>query len=107
MPSSVTTVKISITSTSTPYNFGTGTTATSTSNTTPANKGLLATFQNQGAATITVGGSDVVTVGGITIAANGTYQVIGGSPSSVQLNDWFVSSTSSAAVALVQLVKYV
>ena len=107
MASSITTVKIAITSTSTPYSFGTGTTSTSTTNTTPANNGMIATFQNQGAATITIGGSDILTAGGVTLAANGTYQLVGSSPSNIQLNDWFVISTSSAAVAVVQILKKV
>jgi len=119
MPSSLTTYRVVTLSTSTPYNFVTGTTATNTGVPLAANKGVEVTFQNQstGATNIYVGGSDLTIsvgatsttgVGGIVISQNGAYTVGKRSnASAIQMQDWFVISTSSNAICVAQLSKAV
>lgn len=104
--------------TSTPYNFVSGTTATSTS-TDSGDKGVEVTFQNQstGATNVWIGGSTMaisigttstVGAGGIMISQNGTYSVgHRHAPTAIQMNDWYVASTSSNAICAAHLVKAV
>lgn len=105
-------------STSTPYNFVSGTTATSTS-ASPDDKGVEVTFQNQstGATNVWIGGSTMAIsigststtgAGGIMVSQNGSYSIgHRHAPSAVQMNDFYVASTSSNAVCVAMLVKAV
>lgn len=119
MASSITTYRIVTLTTSTPYNFVTGTTATSTGNAVPANKGVTINFQNQstGATDVYVGGSDLTIsigatsttgVGGIKLSQNGSYSI---EPrhgaSAINMQDWFVCSTSSNSICVAQLLRMV
>ena len=105
---------------STPINFVTGTSATSTGGAAqPVDKGVEVTFQNQStsAVNIWIGDSGVVPVigttstlgtGGVILAQNGTYSVgHRHAPSAIQMNEWYMASTSTAAIAFAILVKAV
>lgn len=101
--------------TSLAINFVTGTTATSTGNNAYADKGVAVVFQNQStAADVTVGGSWVtVNAAGIVIAAKsatnpGTLSLsVPVGSTSIQMADWWVTSTSSLAVCEAMLMKHV
>lgn len=114
--------RIVTSSTSTPYCLGNGSTAASTSPFAVGNKGVEVFIQNQstGAFDIYVGGSDVAIVigatstaagastGAVKLAQNGTFSIGNhGSASAVVLDEWFVCSTSSMAVAQVLLLRSV
>lgn len=110
------TAQFTSTSTSLAINLVTGTTATSTSNAVAADKGIMLTFQNLStAANVYIGGSDVSPTIGIVIGAattvstnvSNTYVVFSptGSNSGIQMNDWYVCATTSAAKVVGQLLK--
>lgn len=119
MASSLTTYRIVTLSTSTPYNFYTGTTASSTGNVPTSSKGVEVTFQNlsTGSTDVYVGGSDLTIsigatsttgVGGIWIPQGAAFTVgKRHAPSAIQMQDWFVISTSSNAICVAQLLKFV
>lgn len=110
--------RIVTTSTSTPFNFVSGTTATSTSSS-PSDKGCEVTFQNQSTGTtnvwiggstmaISIGATSTNGAGGLMIAQNGTYQIgKRHAPSAIQMNDYYVASTSSNAICVAYLINAV
>lgn len=98
-------------------NFVSGTTAAAVGPIASADKGVEVTFQNQStsAVNIYVGDVNVVPVigttstlgnGGIVVAQNGTYSVghRSGAYSAIQMTDWYIASTSTAAIAVALLV---
>jgi hypothetical protein len=100
------------------HNFVTGSTAATGANTLSDNKGVGVIFQNQSTAAtdIYIGGVGIVPsigststsgVGGVKVAQNGIYQLETGAPSGVQMDEWYVTSTSSNAVCVAQLIKAV
>jgi hypothetical protein len=115
-------VKVYRVVTSTPsvaHNIVSGTTAANTPPFSANDKGVEVTIQNQstGNTNIYVGGSDLT----ISIGATSTTGVGGilltpsdaltlgkrHAPSAIQMNDWYICSTSSLAVAVVHLLKAV
>jgi len=109
--------RIVTTTTSTPFSFTSGTTATSSGPIGYDDKGVELTVQNQSTAAtnIWIGGSDVVPsigatstlgVGGIMVAQNATFQIgKRHAPSAIQMTDYYVTSTSSNAIAVAFLLK--
>lgn len=118
--SSATTYRVVTLTASVPHNFVTGTTATSTSNALTAHKGVEVTFQNQSTSAINVyivnsvsnvpaiGSTSTLGVGGIALSQNTAY-TIGKrhAPSAIQMQDWYVVSTSSNGICVAQLVRAV
>lgn len=115
--SSVKTYRAVFTSTSTSLaiNWVTGSTSTGGS-ALPADKGVFVIFQNQSSATnATIGGPDVtpnaqgIVLGILSTVASNTpssYTVFSaGSFSSIQMTDWYVTSTSSVGIVVAQLVR--
>ena len=106
-------------STSTLYSLGTGTTSTNTSPFPTANKGVELTIQNQstGSFDIWVGGSDLSIeigstatglIGGVQLSQGASYTVgKRHAPTAIILDEWYICSTSSRAVAQAQLLRMV
>lgn len=112
--------RIVTTTTSTPMNVVSGTTAAPASNATYLDKGCEVTFQNQSTAAtaIWIGGSamQITSIGatstlgvtGIMIPQNGSYSFgKRHAPSAINLNDFWIASTSSNAICVVHVIKAV
>lgn len=109
--------RIVTTTTSTPMNFVTGSTSTASVPYSPDDKGVEVVFQNQstGAFNVWVGGSTMsisvgatstLGAGGVLIAQNGSYSIgKRHAPAAIQMNDYYVASTSSNAICLAHLIK--
>ena len=96
--------------TSTAINWVTGSTSTATSPVSQLYKGVEVTFQNisTGNTDIWIGGADVAQFNGIWLSQQSAY-TIGKrhAPSAIQLQEWYVWSTSSSAKAVCQIVRAV
>lgn len=103
------------TSTSVAINWISGTTSAAGTPWSNLDRGVAVVFQNQSsAANITVGGADVtpnaqgIVIGARTATDPGRLEIMfGGGPTCIQLPEWYVTSTSSLAVAVAQLIRYV
>ena len=109
------TIKITCTLANTAYNVVSSDKAGSATTTAPslprdqAYVGEEVTFQNQtGGSTAVVGGFDVVSNAGIILVDTGTaFTIRGHTPSSIQLQEWYVSSSVASGVVVIQLRKHV
>lgn len=96
-----------------------GTTAAATVPASPDDKGVEVTFQNQSTGAVNVyigpsgfapsiGTTSTTGTGGIVIAQNGTFSLgHRHAPSAIQMNDFYIASTSSNAVVTAFLLKAV
>jgi len=103
--------------TSLAINWVTGSTATSTAGNLPQDKGVWVVFQNQSSvANVTICGADLavntqgiilgpLSTGTATQQSNSFNPFSAGSWSGIQMNDWWITSTSSVAACTAMLLK--
>ncbi len=104
----VATFKVVCTLAETPYNVASGTTSAPTTPRSLVYVGQEATFQNQTSGSLaTIGASDVVDNGGLILDYLVGETVRGNTPTSVQLQEWWVSSDTPGGIVVVQLRKLV
>lgn len=103
-------IRITCTDINTAYNAATGTTEAPTTARDSDFVGQEATFQNQTAgSTVSIGGSDITVVGGLQIPYQGAFSLggLGGSSTSIQLQDLWVTSSTAGGIVVILLRKAV